>query len=181
MRVPCLRFPGSLVLALLASSANGRDLKFSESDYKAPQNPYSPYVGDHFPRNVYFGDTYLHTAWSADAGTVGAMPGPEVADRAARGEVLDSQAAGPFKLIRPLDFVAVADHAENMGLSDYLERGNPLVRRMEGGQRCYQMVKAGDGYLESSLSTHNSHAKATALGPGCYSKDLARRYSRAAT
>ncbi|MBW0148321.1 DUF3604 domain-containing protein [Marinobacter arenosus] len=136
----------ALALGFMAQGTHGQDLSISEDEYAAPATPYSPYVDDHFPQNVYFGDTHLHTAWSADAGMGGAKPGPDVAYRAARGEVVQSQTAGPFKLIRPLDFVVVADHAENLGLSDYLERGDPLVRRTEGGERWYQMFKAGDGY-----------------------------------
>jgi hypothetical protein len=103
---------------LVAFPAAAQDISVSEEDHAAPADPYSPYVNDHFPQNVYFGDTHLHTAWSADAGMAGATPGPDVAYRIARGEVVESQTAGPFKLIRPLDFIVVADHAENLGLAD---------------------------------------------------------------
>ncbi|MBW4935260.1 DUF3604 domain-containing protein [Marinobacter sp. F4206] len=140
------RYLGPLALGVMAPALQAQDLKVGEDEYIAPATPYSPYVDDHFPQNAYFGDTHLHTAWSADAGMGGATTGPDVAYRAARGEVVDSQTAGPFKLLRPLDFIVVADHAENMGLSDYLERGDPLVRRTDGGERWYQMFKAGDGY-----------------------------------
>jgi hypothetical protein len=131
---------------LVAFPAAAQDISVSEEDHAAPADPYSPYVNDHFPENVYFGDTHLHTAWSADAGMAGATPGPDVAYRIARGEVVESQTAGPFKLIRPLDFIVVADHAENLGLPDYIKRSDPLVLKSEGGRRLHDVVKAGNGY-----------------------------------
>jgi hypothetical protein len=131
---------------LFTSSVFGQDFTVTKEEHVTPAKPYSPYVDDYYPQNVYFGDTHLHTAWSADAGMAGATPGPDVAYRAARGEVVESQTAGPFKLVRPHDFVVVADHAENMGLSDYLNRSDPLVLQTEGGRRWHDMVKAGNGY-----------------------------------
>ncbi|MFN2120599.1 MAG: DUF3604 domain-containing protein [Anaerolineales bacterium] len=137
----------TLVLAItLSLPAAAQEFSLDEETYAAPETPYSPYVDDYYPQNAYFGDTHLHTAWSADAGMAGATPGPDVAYRAARGEVVESQTAGPFKLIRPLDFIVVADHAENMGLSDYLNRSDPLVLQTESGKRWHDMVKRGDGY-----------------------------------
>ena len=52
----------------------------ASEDVKAPKKEYSPYVDDHFPINVYFGDTHLHTAWSADSGDLPPLlvPHPEL-------------------------------------------------------------------------------------------------------
>jgi hypothetical protein len=133
-------------IALFGAAAPAQDLSISEEEYDAPGRPYSRYVDDHYPQNAYFGDTHLHTSWSADAGMAGANLGPDVAYRVSRGEVIESQAGGPFKLIRPLDFIVVADHAENMGLADYLNRSDPLVLQNESGRRWHDMVKAGNGY-----------------------------------
>ena len=47
---------------------------------------YSPYVGDDYPQNVYFGDLHLHTSFSVDAGLNGCRLGPEDAYRFASGE-----------------------------------------------------------------------------------------------
>lgn len=135
-----------VAIPLMSLSLAAQDISVSEEEHVTPSQPYSPYPYDFYPQNVYFGDTHLHTAWSADAGMAGATPGPDVAYRAARGDVVQSQTAGPFKLLRPHDFVVVADHAENMGLSDYLNRGDPKVLKSEGGRRWYEMVKSGQGY-----------------------------------
>ena len=126
--------------------AAAQDFGVSKQDYHQPSIPYSPFVNDHFPQNVYFGDTHLHTSWSADAGMGGTTLGPDDAYRVSRGERIESQAGGPFKLIRPLDFIVVADHAENIGLADYLTRGDPLVLQTETGRRWAKMMKEGNGY-----------------------------------
>ena len=111
-----------------------------------PKEPYSPYVGDHFPTRVFFGDTHLHTSWSADAGLAGATLGPDEAYRVARGEVVKSYSGQQVQLIRPLDFIVVADHAENLGLSDFIWRSDPILLANPTGKRWHDMFKSGKGY-----------------------------------
>ena len=33
--------------------------------------PYSPYVDQHFPQQVFFGDTHFHSSLSVDSGLIG--------------------------------------------------------------------------------------------------------------
>ena len=135
----------ALVLAL-TSGALGQDLKMPESEFPAPERHYSPYVEEHFPQNVYLGDTHLHTSWSTDAGMGGNTVGPDAAYRFAKGEVVTSSTGQQVKLIRPLDFLVVADHAENLGLADFIARDDPLVLQTPTGKRWHDMVKSGQGY-----------------------------------
>ena len=79
------------------------------------QKHYSPYAGRDFPTQVFWGDTHLHTGLSMDAGAFGARLLPEDAYRFARGEELTSSTGLRVKLDRPLDFLVVADHSDNMG------------------------------------------------------------------
>jgi Protein of unknown function (DUF3604) len=132
-------------LLLLPLSATAQEFSLSPDKFAEPQAPYSPYVDDHYPQDVFFGDTHLHTSWSADAGLAGATLGPEAAYRVSRGELIESQTGQPFKLIRPLDFVVVADHAENIGIADYLYRSDPLVLETEVGRRWSDYFAAGEG------------------------------------
>ena len=96
---------------------------FAQSyDAPEPQKIYSPYVertqsDANFAEGVYFGDTHVHTSYSADAGMLGTTLGPEEASRFARGEEVLSSTGQRVRLIRPLDFLVVADHAENLGLA----------------------------------------------------------------
>ena len=71
------------------------------------------------PHRVYWGDTHIHTALSGDASAAGVSLDLEAAYRFAKGEVVLSNKGIPAKLERPLDFVVVADHANNLGAAFY--------------------------------------------------------------
>jgi Protein of unknown function (DUF3604) len=75
-----------IVLALHASTVLAQDT--SGPTHK--KIDYSPYPEETFPNQVFFGDTHLHTSYSADAGMVGATTTPEDAYRFARGETVIS-------------------------------------------------------------------------------------------
>ena len=86
---------------------------------------YSPYAGRNFPNRPFFGDTHLHTSFSFDAGAFGARLGPVDAYRFAKGEQVTASSGQPAKLSRPLDFLVVADHSDNMGFFPDLLAGKP--------------------------------------------------------
>jgi len=71
---------------------------------------------------------------SADAGLIGNLVGPEDAYRFARGETVTSSTGQRARLVRPLDFLVVADHAQNFGLAPMLEEGNPIVLDTESAR-----------------------------------------------
>ena len=104
---------------------------------------YSPYPAKTFPNRVYFGDTHLHTSYSADAGMAGAIVGPEDAYRFARGEEVQSNSGLPAKLARPLDFLVVADHAENLGLAPMIAESDPALLKSEWGKKVHDLAKTG--------------------------------------
>ncbi len=107
------------------------------------QDHYSPYAGRNFPTQVFWGDTHLHTGLSMDAGAFGARLTPEDAYRFARGEELTSSTGQQVKLSRPLDFLVVADHSDNMGFFPRLYAGDPELLADPTGKRWYEMVQAG--------------------------------------
>ncbi|MEJ2401059.1 MAG: DUF3604 domain-containing protein [Xanthomonadales bacterium] len=135
----------SAFLVLPATLGVAQEFTVPDGSHSGKVEHYSPYVDQDFPQQVYFGDTHLHTSWSADAGLAGATLGPEFAYRVARGEQVTSQTGLPFKLVRPLDFVVVADHAENLGIYDYLDRGDPLLKKSENGRKWLEYFNAGEG------------------------------------
>jgi hypothetical protein len=104
---------------------------------------YSPYPEQTYPNNVYFGDTHLHTSYSTDAGMVGCTLGPEDAYRFARGETVVSSTGVPARLHRPLDFLVVSDHAENLGLAPAIAESNPKLLENEWGKMEHDLVKSG--------------------------------------
>jgi len=107
------------------------------------QKHFSPYAGRNFPTEVYWGDTHLHTGMSMDAGAFGARLVPEDAYRFARGEELTSSTGLKVKLGRPLDFLVVADHSDNMGFFPRLYAGDPKMLSDPTGKKWYEMVQAG--------------------------------------
>jgi hypothetical protein len=109
------------------------------------KRPYSPYADRGFPSQVYWGDTHLHTALSMDAGAFGNRLGLEEAYRFTRGEQVDSASGQPVKLLRPLDFIVVADHSDGMGFFPMLLASDPRIMEKEEGHRWYQMLQDGQG------------------------------------
>jgi hypothetical protein len=114
-----------------------------------PKN-YSPYVertasDASLAEGVYWGDTHLHTSYSTDSGMLGNTLGPEQAYRFARGEEVLSAAGQRVRLIRPLDFLVVSDHAENLGLAPMIAESNSELLKNEWGRMVHDMVKAGNG------------------------------------
>jgi len=106
---------------------------------------YSPYAKRDFATGVYFGDTHLHTDISMDAGAFGNRLGLDPAYRFARGEQVESTRGGPVRLSRPLDFLVVADHSDNMGLFPDLVAGAPHILKDPTGRDWYERIKAGKG------------------------------------
>jgi hypothetical protein len=98
-----------------------------------------------YPTQVFWGDTHLHTAMSMDAGAFGNRLGIEDAYRFARGEEVKASSGQPAKLSRPLDFLVVADHSDNMGFFPDLFAGKPEVLADPTGRKWSDMVKAGEG------------------------------------
>jgi len=108
-----------------------------------PGRPYSPPAARDFPMQVLWGDTHVHTAMSMDAGAFGARLSPKDAFRFARGEELISSTGQPVKLVRPLDFLVVADHSDNMGFFPRLFDGDPEFLADPTGRRWYDMIHEG--------------------------------------
>ncbi|WP_170756094.1 DUF3604 domain-containing protein [Ruegeria lacuscaerulensis] len=133
-------------LVAATTSAPAQDLLPPADLVDEPKAEYSPYVDDHFPNRVLFGDTHLHSSWSADSGMAGGVLDQDAGYRVSRGEEVTSALGWRVKLIRPLDFVVMADHAENLGLADFIRRSDPLILANETGKRWHDMVKSGNGY-----------------------------------
>jgi hypothetical protein len=104
---------------------------------------YSPHAGSNYPNEVLFGDTHLHTALSMDGGMSGATLMPADGYRFAKGEEITSNTGLPVKLSRPLDFLVVADHVENLGFSVEFLQGKEAALASEESQRWNDLIKAG--------------------------------------
>jgi hypothetical protein len=131
-----------IVVAIVAMTVPGvalaQDAGTPDKDQVVEQpKPYSPYVDQHFPQRVLFGDMHHHTSLSVDSGLIGNSNGPEVSFRLARGEVVTSNSGQPVKLDRPLDFLVVTDHAEYLGIAKLLNEADPALLATDVGKEWY--------------------------------------------
>jgi hypothetical protein len=136
------------------------DLKVIEGVY--PGKTYSPYAQRNFPSRVYWGETHLHTGLSLDAGLFGNILGPEDAYRFARGEEIKSSTGLPVKLGRPLDWLAVTDHTDAMGLATDIQKGTPNILAVPKGREWHEGFKKGGqaaGKAAFDLITHFAQMK----------------------
>ena len=108
------------------------------SEKAAQGRAYSPYANREFPTQVYFGDTHVHTALSADAGGAGTKLLPRDAYRLARGEQITSNTGQPVRLSRPLDFYMITDHSDGMGAITDIIGGAPHILADEQGRRFHE-------------------------------------------
>ncbi|RWI29541.1 DUF3604 domain-containing protein [Mesorhizobium sp.] len=131
-------------LPAIAQDAGALDKGKADAAHQHPP-AYSPYAERDFPTRPFFGDTHLHTAFSMDAGAFGAKLTPRDAYRFARGEEVTSSTGQPVKLSRPLDFLVVADHSDNMGFFPDLFAAKPEVLADPTGKKWYDMIQSGKG------------------------------------
>jgi hypothetical protein len=105
-------FAAAIVLAL-AANASAAD--------RPPPNPL---------KNAYFGAVHVHTSYSFDAFTNGTITTPADAYKWAQGQpIAGSKQGAQFKIVTPLDFYAVSDHAEFMGVfSKMADPNHPLSK-----------------------------------------------------
>ena len=136
------------------------------------KRPYSPWAGRNFPSRPYFGDTHLHTSFSMDAGAFGARLGPADAYRFAKGEEIMASSGQLAKLSRPLDFLVVADHSDNMGFFPDLLAGKPEILADPLGRKWYDMMQAGQG-AAAAVDIITSFGAGKFKGPILYSPDSA--------
>jgi hypothetical protein len=138
-----------IALATLAGPAAASDVgtldQATAEKVHASKPAYSPYAGRNYPTRPYFGDTHLHTSFSMDAGAFGARLGPRQAYKFATGEQVTSSTGQPVKLSRPLDFLVVADHSDNMGFFPDLFAGKPEMLADPVGRKWYDMIRTGKG------------------------------------
>ena len=105
-----------------------------DSQLDSPKNA-SPYLSQTEPTKVYWGDTHVHTNLSFDASYLsGNTFGPEEAYRFAKGETITTYNGMVAGLSRPLDFLVVADHANNMGVVKAVFNNTHSIRASKVGR-----------------------------------------------
>ncbi|MGD1935910.1 MAG: DUF3604 domain-containing protein [Candidatus Phaeomarinobacter sp.] len=134
----------------------------SETAVVIETEPAAPASADAFPTKVFWGDTHLHTADSADAFAFGARLGPEAALKFARGDTVTSTTGIEAQLSRPLDFLVIADHAEGLGVTREIFNGNPALMVDSRLARWSRMMQAGgQESVKATIELIDGHTKGT--------------------
>jgi hypothetical protein len=89
-------------------------------------------------RNAYFGDTHIHTVLSFDAYLFGTRRTPNDAYEFAKGAAIEHASGFQMQMKKPLDFLAVSDHAFYLGMMrDLADTAGP-----NGEHRLSETVRA---------------------------------------
>ena len=142
-----LKRASALVALALAASMGGPAIAQVDAgdpgSIRVASSEYSPYLNYNYPDRVFFGDTHLHTSYSTDAGMFGNTLGPDEAYRFAKGETVTASGGVRARLLRPLDWLVVADHAENIGLAPMIAESDANILKSDWGRKVHDLVKAG--------------------------------------
>ncbi len=112
-------------------AATTRDAPAAEAA-AVPRNPL---------REAYFGETHVHTLNSPDAFIFNVRSTPDDAYRFALGQAIEHASGMRIQLGQPLDFIAVTDHSEYMGILPRLADPDseladlPLAQQLAGDDR----------------------------------------------
>ena len=114
---------------------------FSSSSMVEAEANYSPYANQNLPMNLYWGDTHLHTNMSQDSGTAlftNKRLSPVEAYQFSRGETVTTYTGMKLRRQRPLDFLVIADHAENIGLNVSITENDKFLMNDGLGKKLIQ-------------------------------------------
>ncbi len=106
---------------------------------------YSPYAGRQTALMPLWGDSHLHTDISMDAGAFGNRLGLDEAYRFARGDEVVTSTGIRARLSRPLDWLVIADHSDNMGFFPDMNAGAPHILSDPTGKDWYDRIQGGEG------------------------------------
>ncbi|RLQ22733.1 DUF3604 domain-containing protein [Seongchinamella sediminis] len=109
-------------------------------------------ASDDYPRQALFGDTHVHTGWSADAGMDGAVLDPFQAYQFGLGQEVTSNTGIKARLERPFDWFMVTDHSDGMGTINEIVAGNPEMMASPVLRRWSEALKEGGAAAASAKS-----------------------------
>ena len=131
-----------------------------------PGKSYSPYAQRGIPDRPLWGDTHLHTSTSFDAGAFGNRLDARDAYRFAKGQEVQATTGFMARLSRPLDWLVVADHSDNMGLFDMIYAQDPSIMSDPEGNRIATMVaNGGEEGVAAALELIDAYSRGQVISP----------------
>ncbi len=131
--------PERPVPELLAQSAAAAEAEPAPMSHEVP----------HYPEHIaLFGELHVHTMNSPDAFMMNVRVGPEEAYRFAQGEAIAHVGGEKVQLSQPLDFLAVTDHSEYMGILPQLFDSDSELASLEVAQA---LTSGGDAQRQEAL------------------------------
>jgi hypothetical protein len=132
----------ALVVSMLATWLAGCGPSDTTTTDAVPETvPVVAKMPAQLPHRAWFGELHVHSSNSPDAFMLGVRTSPEDAYRYARGEAIDHISGVKIRASAALDFMAVTDHAEYLGLLPLLTRpdgplaNTTLAREILSGDR----------------------------------------------
>ncbi len=131
-----------------ACSADANESTSETTDASAKTAEQTESANSNTSKNAYFGDLHIHTSWSFDAFVFNVKIDPDDAYRFGKGEAIDHVGGKQIKIKRPLDFMAVTEHAEYMGLYLQLtdEAAGLADSELAGNLRSTDRAKSTEGF-----------------------------------
>ena len=128
------------------------------------------------PDTVYWGDTHVHTYLSGDAFGMGTRLTPDEAYRFAKGQPVTATGGADVRLRQPLDFLLIADHAENLGVLPALVSGDERLLATDDAKRWAGFFASAPPLAQvlgaESLDAHNAGTKALLAGKAAWNVDF---------
>lgn len=129
------------LIALTVGTAPTKTLASTPAEEQHLSVAYSAPIANN-ERQLFWGDTHLHSNVSADAFTLGSRLGPDQAYRFAMGLPVTNELGQTVRLRAPLDFLAVTDHAEYHGVFPLLEQRDAQLDGWPLGQQMADLLQA---------------------------------------
>ena len=128
----------------MSDTASRAAIALLAASLTAAAQSYAPAANNDHPTTVYWGDTHVHTSYSTgDANLMGLnVVSPTVAYRFARGETVTANNGMPVRIRKPLDFLVIADHAENLGVAASVRASDRNLLAAPGGRELLERFQA---------------------------------------
>jgi len=147
--IPCLIF-------LLITGCSDDSLNIQSQVEFDPKIDEEKTIDFNEDRNLYFGDTHVHTKYSFDAYIFGTTASPDDAYSFAKGASIKHPLGFDMQLSEPLDFYAVTDHGFFLGMFEKLADTSHPASSLPGADPYHDINAPGNTGIDSISRRRNA-------------------------